>query len=268
VAWQGESADDSLEVEAEVGYDRLFGDTQYLTIEDAAVRPSDPDTEVEVELDAAPEASVVVDPSSTVYFEDLEEVAIPDATGGESVGDSAVAGLATAGSDDTIRRPYQREQSQPPVVTGGVPTVPARACPAGHLNPPHADQCRVCRAHIVSEDVIRAARPPLGVLVLPDGRQFVLDRTIIFGRAPSSTTRGAQVPGLVPVPGPDVSRSHVEVRIEDWSVLVVDLNSANGTTVALPERPPVRLRAHDPMLIVPGATICLADEVTITYEAR
>lgn len=174
-------------------------------------------------------------------------------------------------SDDgsaTIRRPYSAERPTPPPSVGASPMVHARTCPNGHLNPPHAHECRVCHTEISSESLLRARRPPMGVLVLREGKQFALDRTVVIGRAPTAPNRATQVPGLIAVEGRDVSRNHLELRIEDWSVLAVDLNSANGTTVTLPDRLPVRLRANDPMLIVPGTTISLADDVELRYEAR
>jgi hypothetical protein len=47
---------------------------------------------------------------------------------------------------------------------------------------------------------------------------------------------------------------------------VVDLDSRNGTFVALPGRPAERLRAYEPTLIVPGTVIMLSQDVTFTFE--
>lgn len=150
---------------------------------------------------------------------------------------------------------------------GGPPILRARQCPDGHLNPPHSHQCRACRQTITADAIIQAPRPALGALTLPDGRRFVVDRNLIIGRAPVGQARSRQVPELVTIPGADVSRSHVEIRLEEWSVLVIDLGSANGTSVTLPDRPPMRLRAKEPMLIVPGSRIILAEQVCLRFEA-
>jgi hypothetical protein len=49
-------------------------------------------------------------------------------------------------------------------------------------------------------------------------------------------------------------------------VLLEDLNSANGTIVALPGRPPARLRAGEPVILEQGAVIDLGGEVSFSYE--
>ena len=67
-------------------------------------------------------------------------------------------------------------------------------------------------------------------------------------------------------PGNDISRTHVEVRLDGWHVLVVDLGSTNGTVVSLPGRQPQLLRAHDPLAVEPGTVVSLADEMSFTFE--
>jgi hypothetical protein len=113
-------------------------------------------------------------------------------------------------------------------------------------------------------------RPPLGVLRLSTGGVVTLDRNVLLGRAPKP------VPGLAPdaqphvvkVPSPerDVSRNHVEVLVDGWHVLLRDLGTTNGTTVALPGEAPVRLRAHDEQALEPGSVVSMADEVSFTFE--
>lgn len=57
----------------------------------------------------------------------------------------------------------------------------------------------------------------------------------------------------------EMSRSHLEVQVDGWSIKVVDLGSANGTTVQLPGRDPVRLRANEPAPVIIGTVVTLAD---------
>jgi hypothetical protein len=71
----------------------------------------------------------------------------------------------------------------------------------------------------------------------------------------------------VPSPERDVSRNHVEVLLEGWHVLVRDLGTTNGTTMALPGEAPVRLRANDQQVLEPGSVVSMADEVSFTFEA-
>lgn len=68
-------------------------------------------------------------------------------------------------------------------------------------------------------------------------------------------------------PGRDVSGQHLEIRLDLWDVLVVDLGSTNGTQIQLPGGEPQRLRANDPALIEPGTVVTLADVLSFRFEA-
>jgi len=147
----------------------------------------------------------------------------------------------------------------------------AASCPAGHPNPPHASTCRVCREPVAEQEPLLVRRPPLGRLVSDVGVEVVLDGPSVVGRTPRNTGLVAgRVPALVAVPSPgqDVSRSHVEVRVEGWSVSVVDLGSVNGTFVTRPGEQPQRLRPGQEALVLPGTRIVLANEVTFVFEVQ
>lgn len=150
------------------------------------------------------------------------------------------------------------------------PLVLAVLCSAGHPSPPHAGTCRTCTREIPAQQPFQTPRPPLGVLRLATGDVVSLDRGVLLGRSPkvNADLPAAERPHLVRMPSPDndISRNHVEVVLEGWHVLVRDLASTNGTTVALPGQVPVRLRPGDQQLIEPGTTITLADEVSLTFE--
>jgi hypothetical protein len=150
------------------------------------------------------------------------------------------------------------------------PLVLAVLCPAGHTSPPHAGACRVCERPIPPQQPFQTPRPPLGTLRLSTGDVVTLDRGVLLGRSPklNADLPAGERPHLVRVPSPenDISRNHVEVVLEGWHVLVRDLGSTNGTTVALPGQPPVRLRPGDSQVVEPGTAVSLADEVTLTYE--
>ncbi len=125
----------------------------------------------------------------------------------------------------------------PPLAAGWVY---ASVCPSGHANQPHAGNCRICGQPIPPGDPVAAPQPLLGRLRLSTGELVDLDRRVIIGRAPSvSRVSSSELPRLVTVPSPqqDISRSHVEVRIEDWHVVVADLHSTNGTVLRAPDRP-------------------------------
>lgn len=161
-----------------------------------------------------------------------------------------------------------RHAAQSQAVSG--PSVLAVLCSAGHPTPPHSDRCRVCGAGIPPQGPFTMSRPPLGILRLSTGDVVTLDRSVLLGRAPKLGD-GLAVhdrPHVVKVPSPerDISRNHVEVILEGWHVLIRDLGTTNGTTVALPGESPVRLRANDQQVLEPGSLVSMADEVSFTFE--
>lgn len=112
-------------------------------------------------------------------------------------------------------------------------------------------------------------RPGVGRIRLSTGQELTLDRPVVVGRKPRvSRVGGASVPRLVSVPSPeqDISRSHLEVRLEGVSVLVVDLGSTNGSTLLRTGQLPVRLHPHEAVLVVDGDVVDLGEGVTLTFE--
>jgi hypothetical protein len=149
------------------------------------------------------------------------------------------------------------------------PTVLAAVCPNGHLSPPYSSVCRICQAPLTAQDAFTAPRPVLGALRLSTGDVVTLDRGVVMGRAPEPPSGNvADRPHVVRLasPGNDISRTHLEIRLDGWHVLVVDLGSTNGTEVTLPGDEPRRLRANDPQAIEPGTVVSVADEVSFVYE--
>lgn len=156
--------------------------------------------------------------------------------------------------------------SRPPILG---PTVQAVHCLHAHPNPVQQERCRVCGAEIEDRTPVTIPRPVLGVLRLPGGDPIVLDRSAIIGREPKP---GRLVDGetahavKVASPEGEISRTHLEVRLEGWHVLVTDLNSTNGTTIARPGASAERLRPNEPTLVEPGTSLTLADQFTIVFE--
>jgi hypothetical protein len=166
-------------------------------------------------------------------------------------------------------RPAARERDEPPA--GGHTTVMAVRCPDGHANPPMTPSCRVCGQAVAGFEPVEVSRPVLGRLVFSNGTEVELDRPVVVGRAPKRR-RGAtgEEPQLVTLPSPDqeISRSHLEVRLDGWQVLVVDLDSTNGTVMTLPGTEPLLLRAGEEYRIKPGTVVSVADEVSFVYEVK
>ena len=148
------------------------------------------------------------------------------------------------------------------------PTVLARTCPQGHVNPPTAAACRTCGSEISGEPH-PVQRPSLGILRLSTGQTYELDRNIIIGRQPSaSRVAGAALPRMVQVPSDsgDISRSHAEVRLEGWHVMLKDLFSTNGTVLIREGALPRRLAQGEAAILLDGDIAELGDGVTLRFE--
>ncbi|MBM6403515.1 FHA domain-containing protein [Phycicoccus sp. CSK15P-2] len=218
---------------------------EHTAVPDPEPKPEpDPEPDPEPKPDPAPPAPDATQPPDPPS-EDAHAEATPDVTTARS---------ALPRSDEDLDRPV----------------VLAVLCPAGHHSPPHAGRCRTCQREIPPQQPAPIPRPSLGVLRISTGGVVPLDRGVLLGRSPrvNEELPPNQRPHLIRVGGADrdISRNHAEVAIEGWHVLVRDLGSTNGTTIALPGEDPVRLRPTEDHGIEPGTVITLADEVSLTYE--
>lgn len=113
-------------------------------------------------------------------------------------------------------------------------------------------------------------RPPApGRLLLSTGQVLLLDRTVVIGRRPRSTrVSGTDLPHLVAVDSPqqDISRSHVELRVEGDAIVATDLHTTNGTTLHRAGMEPMRLHPGEATVVVPGDVIDLGDDITVRIE--
>ncbi|UUL75957.1 hypothetical protein NG819_18315 [Pseudarthrobacter sp. Fe7] len=138
--------------------------------------------------------------------------------------------------------------------SAGGPLVLARVCAQGHANPPTRAQCSACGAALLP-DAVQVARPRLGRMRLSTGDLLDLDQSMVIGRQPSvSRVQGGVMPRLVQVasPGGDISRSHVEVRLEGWHVMLCDLKATNGTVLVREGQPPRRLAQNEMAILLDG----------------
>lgn len=139
----------------------------------------------------------------------------------------------------------------------------------GHPNPTHASSCRICSSPLSSSSVT-VPRPDLGRIVLSTGEEVALDQDIIIGRRPRSTPTTGRAPArlaIVPSPGKKISRSHCELRIDDWDVRLHDLGSQNGTLLMRPGQAPVRLDGSVAMVLKPGDVVELGENISFRMEA-
>ena len=113
-------------------------------------------------------------------------------------------------------------------------------------------------------------RPPApGRIRVSTGQVLPLDRTVVIGRRPRSTrVSGTDLPHLVAVDSPqqDISRSHVELRVEGESIVATDLRTTNGTTLHRSGADPVRLHPGESTVVVPGDVLDLGDGITVAIE--
>ncbi len=155
---------------------------------------------------------------------------------------------------------------EPPATTG--PMVLARVCPQGHANPPTRSACSRCAAPLAS-DASEVKRPSLGKMRLSSGEVIELDRPVIVGRQPAaSRVQGNVMPQLVQVRSVsgDISRSHLEVRLEGWHVILGDLKATNGTMLIREGQPPRRLGQGESMILFDGDVADLGDGVSLRFE--
>ena len=153
-----------------------------------------------------------------------------------------------------------------PAVNG--PSVLARVCSQGHANPPTYPLCSVCGVPI-SGDAVHVPRPRLGRMRLSTGELIDLDQSLIIGRQPSvSRVQGGTMPRLVQVesPGGDISRSHVEVRLEGWHVMLCDLKATNGTVLIREGQAPRRLAQNEMAILLDGDIAELGDDISLRFE--
>lgn len=155
-------------------------------------------------------------------------------------------------------------ESRPP--TG--PMVLARMCPNGHANPPSRATCWSCGTGINAEPR-EVGRPRLGTMHISTGEVVELDHSLIIGRQPSvSRVMGGAMPRLVQVKSSngDISRSHVEVRLDGWDVLLVDLKATNGTVLVREGQAPRRLSQGEEAILLNGDIAELGDGVSLLFD--
>ena len=152
------------------------------------------------------------------------------------------------------------------------PLTTARTCPAGHRNPPHRLVCERCGADIaldVAETTV--PQPIVARLELPDGTLVDLDRSVVVGRNPrSDATRHDGDVHPVPLLAPaSVSRTHLLVVVDGWSLSAVDCGSQAGSAVISADGEPVPLDAWTPYEVAPGDQLFLGGPTALTVrEAR
>jgi hypothetical protein len=169
----------------------------------------------------------------------------PDGTSADGPPEPPIADIATM-------RLEQLGVVEPAVVDGAL-------CPRMHFNAPDAMFCRDCRVSMrgVTKSTRRQPRPPLGVLLVDDGRGYLLDRDYVIGREPlldDDVAAGRAAPLPITDAEGSVSRLHLRVSLVGWRVEVRDLGSANGS-VLYRAGGPRTIAPVDAVVLDPGARV-------------
>ncbi len=142
-------------------------------------------------------------------------------------------------------------------------------CSRGHFNNPKSSYCMVCGMsllHLTPHPVVRP-RPTLGFIVFDDGASFGLDRSYVIGREPSAGDNPDAELLVIHDNNDTLSRTHAELRLDGWTVQIVDLGSTNGTYVwdAQNDRWN-QLTAGHPIELQSGETVALGRR-TFVFES-
>jgi hypothetical protein len=246
---------DSFEPAAGDGYDYLWDDpTTFHSPEVAAVRQTEEEAEPKHSLPAV----LAGDGSVDLVDDDHDGMTIMSLPPPVPDAESAVL---TAASSPVL-------PASGPVAGSEQPTVLARICSGcGQANATRRPDCSNCGTSL-SGDAVRVPRPVLGWAVISNGQSFPLDHPLVMGRRPQAPFSPHDAPHLVTVDGPDhdISRSHLRVDLEDWSVLVRDLGSTNGTVLHRPGQPDRKLHKNEPVAAVSGDIFDLGSGVTMTMR--
>ncbi|KQO07470.1 hypothetical protein ASF06_12745 [Agreia sp. Leaf244] len=247
-------------------YDHLWGATVVKSVEEAAVRLDD-DEPADEESAAAPApatAAPAPDPAPAPAASFTPPVEAPKVSSKEWTAPpptgliDRVPGFAGVGA----AAPSWSE-----------PSIPAASPTAAASENDHdgltvtVSELEAMRRLESADEAATAGGP--GRIVLATGDVVTLDRPVIVGRRPrAQRVQGDVLPHLVTVPSPeqDVSRSHLEVRVEGRHVLVVDLDTTNGSVLHRDSTPPLRLSPGEAVLVLNGDIVDIGDGVTLLFE--
>jgi len=106
-------------------------------------------------------------------------------------------------------------------------------CSRQHFNNPAAAYCMVCGLSMLhlTQNLVTRPRPTLGFIVFDDGSTFGLDRSYVIGREPRPPEGSSAELLILRDNNETLSRTHAELRLDGWTVQLVDLDSTNGTYI-------------------------------------
>lgn len=198
---------------------------------------------------------------------------------------TAESGAATPSEpepvDDEVTLAPHDPEPEPPSDPAGRPDDPESAddtpfvlavrCPRGHVNPIHVSVCQSCGDLMeVGAPTETIRQPPLAMLELPTAETIAVDRAIVLGRRPDHESAQADHRAqLVVVPDdPSVSRTHLRIDVEDWSLTATDCGSRSGTAIVV--RPGEEPRILEPWVtheLPIGARLFLGGPTSVVIRA-
>ncbi|WP_426185546.1 FHA domain-containing protein [Microbacterium sp. TWP3-1-2b2] len=273
-----ESGDESVRESPDA--EAISAESPPAEIPDAGVAVADVPAE-----DSIAQESTAQDSSETAT-EQIAEIPHPvdDAVEGATLVPSDITDATDA---DEFEQLFGATVASPNAIVQPSPAPPAPTSPFGAVPSPGAadgdhDGATISAAEARAlRQKVPTAEPDAPTAVLPvvagtagrvrvsTGQVITLDRTVIIGRRPRSTrASGADLPHLVAVESPqqDISRSHLEIRPEGDTVVVVDLHTTNGSTLLRPGADPMRLHPGEQTLVLSADVVDLGDGVTVTFE--
>ena len=148
-------------------------------------------------------------------------------------------------------------------------TVNALVClECGGLSPPMTARCRGCSAFLsgANSEVRSVPQPALGVIHLSSGRVEPVDAHLLIGRNPGRFGIEPHQREVVHGFGDQsVSRLHIELVLDGWTVSVINRKQGRGTTVETRLGGSERLRGGLPRQLDDGDTVHFGT-VWLRYE--
>ncbi len=196
--------------------------------------------------------------------------------GGQGIGDHGIGGLRfdADGIADHRRAAEVLPPQQPdfltpvpPPTSTEQPQVLAVPCIRGHVNRPGSRACRICSAPVDSDNPRLINAPVLAGVHSNLGDFVNVQGAVVVGRSPNASKGPPGVQLMrVASPGSDISRNHLMVATHDWSIIVTDLNSTNGTTVLPVGGEPFLLKGGESVQVALGTVLQVGDGVSLRIE--
>ncbi len=108
--------------------------------------------------------------------------------------------------------------------------------------------------------------PPMGWLLFDTGERIALEGKILVGRAPDTSDPEVRLVAIAD-PARTVSKIHFRLMARDGVAWIEDLESTNGTAVAMPDQPTRRLLLGERSPLAVGARIEFGDRVVKVVPA-